>query len=518
MKLLVTPLLICLLLSLAVAQKPRRSTNTGRRPTVTTPQTSPSSSPQPALPAKRSRPPLNPIAVVVVNGNTITTAQFEPELRQKIEAVEYEIADQRQEIFELQINTLLLKAEANKRRISSQRLYELEVLSKLTRPTAAEINKFISDNPEKFEGLIPSTATVQVENHLFAQREGQISDQFVQRLKRLHPVSPGVDINTPNLKDNAVIATVAGQAVTAAMLNERMKPIAYQLRISAYETARKRADQLINDQLLLAEANRLQVGPEEIVRKEITEKSPAPTDAEIAKFYQDNKARITGDLPSVRNQIASYLLDRNREKVENEFSARLRKGADIRWLVNEPQAPVQAVSADDDPSRGDVNAPVTIIEFTDFQCPSCAAMHSVLEEVLKSYGNKVRFVVRDFPLATHENALKAAEAANAAFAQGKFFEYSALLYKRQKELTVPSLKKYASELGLNRARFDAELDRGTYAAEIKRDIEDGEIYGVFSTPTVFVNGVMLRTLSAEALREAIDKAAASHRTSAPPPQ
>jgi protein-disulfide isomerase len=143
-------------------------------------------------------------------------------------------------------------------------------------------------------------------------------------------------------------------------------------------------------------------------------------------------------------------------------------------------------------------------------------MHSVLEEVLKPYGNSVRFVVRDFPLSNHENALKAAEAANAAFAQGKFFEYTALLYKRQNALTVPSLKKYASELGLNRTRFDAAIDNGTYAAEIKHDIEDGEIYGVGSTPTIFINGVMLRTLSADALREAIDRAAAARRTSAPP--
>ncbi len=85
-----------------------------------------------------------------------------------------------------------------------------------------------------------------------------------------------------------------------------------------------------------------------------------------------------------------------------------------------------------------------------------------------------------------------------------------LLYsiKNQKALDVPSLKKYASELGLNRARFDAALDRGTYAAEVKKDIEDGEIYGVGSTPTIFINGIRLRTLSAEGLREAIDRAAA----------
>ena len=133
-------------------------------------------------------------------------------------------------------------------------------------------------------------------------------------------------------------------------------------------------------------------------------------------------------------------------------------------------------------------------------------MHPVLDEVLASYGDKVRFVVRDFPLPIHANARKAAEAANAAHQQGKFFEYAALLFKRQDALDPASLKKYATELGLDRARFDAALDKGTYADEVQHDLVDGEAYGVDSTPTIFVNGVVVATLSAEALRAAIDRA------------
>jgi protein-disulfide isomerase len=194
--------------------------------------------------------------------------------------------------------------------------------------------------------------------------------------------------------------------------------------------------------------------------------------------------------------------------LEKDLSAQLRKTANIKWLITEPAQPIQNVSVDDDPARGDANAAITIVEFTDFQCPACAAMHPVLEDVLKSYGNKVRFVVRDFPLNQHEYARKAAEAANAANAQGKFFEYITLLFKNQKALDVPSLKKYASELGLDRARFDAALDRGVYAAEVQKDVTDGEMYGVGSTPTIFVNGVQLRTLSTEGLKDAIDRAGA----------
>jgi protein-disulfide isomerase len=211
----------------------------------------------------------------------------------------------------------------------------------------------------------------------------------------------------------------------------------------------------------------------------------------------------------VRNQLVIYLQNEDRQRLEKALSDRLRKNAQIKWLISEPAAPVQVISVDDDPSTGPANAPVTIVEFTDFQCPACAAMHPVLNEVLKSYGDKVHFVVRDFPLNQHQWARKAAEAANAARAQGKFFEYAALLFQRQKALDVPSLKKYASELGLNRAKFDSELDNGIYAGEVQHDVSDGEMYGVGSTPTIFINGVMLRVLSAESLREAIDHAAAT---------
>ncbi|HVI72611.1 MAG TPA: thioredoxin domain-containing protein, partial [Pyrinomonadaceae bacterium] len=278
--------------------------------------------------------------------------------------------------------------------------------------------------------------------------------------------------------------------------------------LEAYELTKQRIDQMVDNTLLLAESERRQIGPEQIIRTEITDKVRNPTEEEINKFYSENKARISGDLNSIRNQLVTYLQNESRQQLEKDLSARLRKGADIRWLMTEPAPPVQNVSVDDDPARGDANAPITVVEFTDFQCPACAAMHPVLEEVLKSYGNKVRFVVRDFPLNQHENARKAAEAANAANAQGKFFEYITVLFKNQKALDMPSLKKYATELGLDRARFDAALDRGVYAAEIEKDIADGEVYGVGSTPTIFVNGVQLRILSADGLKQAIDTAAA----------
>ena len=507
MKFTISPLLLLLLLwSSAPSQTARRRGTTPKpttQPALSQPVAQPTPTNQPA------RPPAAPVALVVVNGQTVTTADLEPNLRQELEHVDDKIAEARRGVLDLQINTALLDLEAKKRHIDTHRLYELEVSNRIPTFTPAQIKKFIDENRAQFDGVDPNVANQQVAAYLHDEAESKLADDLVNRLRKTYPVVMGVDINSSNLNAGSVVVTVAGQPITAALMLERLKPIIYNIKIDAYEITKQRVNRLVDDMLLLDEAKRRQIGPEEIIRAEISDKVKTPTEEEVAKFYSENKARISGDLNTVRNQVVTYLQNESRDRLEKDLSARLRKGADIRWILTEPAQPVQNISVDDDPSRGDANAPVTIVEFTDFQCPACAAMHPVLEEVLKSYGNKVRFVVRDFPLNQHENARKAAEAANAANAQGKFFEYIAVLFKNQKALDVPSLKKYASELGLDRVKFDAALDRGTYAAEVTKDVSDGEVYGVGSTPTIFVNGVQLRVLSADGLRAAIDRAAGS---------
>ena len=488
------------------AQTPRR--RGARRPAVANPAaTQPVSQPgpTPSTTMRAIAPPSAPVPLANVNGQIITTADIDPKVRQEVEAVEARIDEARRQILDLQINTLLLESEAGKRRIPPQQLYNLEVARKITEPTDAEINKFVGDNRDQIDQTDPVTMRKQVVAFLKGEREAKISEELVKRLRASNPVVSVANANAPGLAPSAIIVSVAGRPITAGAINERLKPIAYKLRLNGYTLAKQALDLTINDLLLLAEANRRNVPPEEIVRKEISEKVHVPTEAEVAKFYADNKAKIPGELAAVSNQIASYLQEQDRQRLEQALSERLRKGADIRLLVSEPTLPVQSISADDDPVRGDANAPVTIVEFTDFQCPSCAAMQPIIDEVLKSYGPKVKLVVRDFPLAMHANARKAAEAANAAHAQGKFFEYTALLLKRQDALDIPSLKKYASELGLDRVRFDAALDGGKYAAEVKHDMDDGELYGIDSTPAIFVNGIALREMSAEALRALIDR-------------
>jgi len=137
---------------------------------------------------------------------------------------------------------------------------------------------------------------------------------------------------------------------------------------------------------------------------------------------------------------------------------------------------------------------VTIVEFGDYQCPACGSAHPIVKEVLSAYGNKINFVFRNFPLTSvHQNALIAAEAAEAAGAQGKFWEMHDMLYENQKEwseVTDPNslFADYAKKLGLDTQKFEEDIKNATYSNVIRIDQDDGNTVGINATPTFFING------------------------------
>ena len=163
-------------------------------------------------------------------------------------------------------------------------------------------------------------------------------------------------------------------------------------------------------------------------------------------------------------------------------------------VAQAPQAPAETTSAtisiDDDPVLGDKNAPVTLIEFSDYECPFCKRhFDQVYPEIKKDYidTGKVKLVYRDYPLDFHPNAQKAAEASECAHAQGKFWEMHDKLFENQASLSIDNYKTWAKDLGLDTAKFNDCLDKGTYADEVKKDLADGQAAGVSGTPGFFVN-------------------------------
>lgn len=239
---------------------------------------------------------------------------------------------------------------------------------------------------------------------------------------------------------------------------------------------------------------------------------PLPEDAVLATV---GGRRITGASAATRLDAAAFGVRRNlhfeeKNAIEKLVGPKADQGHAVKMLAEMPAPPALDLDASLGASRGKADSPVTVVEWADFECGHCARMWLLIEEALKPYGDRVRYVFLNFPLPAHEFAGKAAEAAAAARAQGRFFEYADLLFRNQSSLDVASLKRYAAEAGLDAARFSADLDGGRYAAEVLLERRSGLRAGVLGTPAVFVNGVWLPwdKTSADDVREAVDRALA----------
>lgn len=196
-----------------------------------------------------------------------------------------------------------------------------------------------------------------------------------------------------------------------------------------------------------------------------------------------SRAHLYGILGLVAGLLAGLLIARvtgfGLENGDNPAVARASSDA----------VPVVDVSTEGQPFRGSADAEVVLVEFLDFQCPFCKRhAEQTLPRILAEYGDEVRYVVRNLPLAIHPFAQKAAEASECADAQGQYWEYHDVLFEHQAALDVDSLKRYARDLGLDATAFDACLDAGQQTTAVKQDTEEAARLGVTSTPTFFLNG------------------------------
>lgn len=240
----------------------------------------------------------------------------------------------------------------------------------------------------------------------------------------------------------------------------------------------------------------------------------------IEAFYLQNQERIPYPLAQVAGQIRSYLEEQALSRAEERFYA----GLEQRFGAQYRLGPLRfEVAADGFAAFGPQDAPVTIVEFSDFQCPFCARLLPTLERAKRDYAGKLRIVYRHFPLdAIHPHAQKAAEAASCAREQGKFWELHDLMFAEQDSLEVPALKEMARRLGLDGAAFDRCLDSDRYYAAVRADLRAGTAAGVTGTPALFVNGRSLGggAVRFERLAEVIDEelalaAAAAEGAAAP---
>lgn len=285
------------------------------------------------------------------------------------------------------------------------------------------------------------------------------------------------------------VATVAGQTISEQELLETLGPQqSMQLRMQEYEAKSKALESLIRLKLVQAEAKKRGISAEKLIEQEVESKVADPTDSEVeAYFWGQNRAGA--GFEEVKEEYRANLKQLKLQKARRAYADSLRAKIDVAVLLRPPSV---AVAYDPARVKGDPKAAVTIVEFSDFQCPFCKKSESTLHELLTKYSSQVKLAYLDFPLPEiHPQAESAAEAARCAGEQGKFWEYHDALYAEQSKLDRTELLTRARALHLDEKSFEACLSCGKFKSKIQADLEEGRRVGVAGTPGFFVNGVFL---------------------------
>ncbi len=306
--------------------------------------------------------------------------------------------------------------------------------------------------------------------------------------------NPNATAGQPQKLDPASpVARIGGQAITAGELDDvvkkDLKQLEQQYQERVYELRKQALDSMIKKRLLEGKAKAAGTTPEEFVQKEVVAKIPEPTDAEVQALYERAKAggQQLPPLDQVKPDIAKFIKQQKAQGALAEYYDKLKKDAKVEVLLPAYEPPKVEVAAEG-PSKGPQAAPITIVEFSDFQCPYCVRAEQTVKDLLAAYPDKVRLFYRDYPLPFHGDAQKAAEAAHCAQDQGKYWEMHDKLFANQQKLAVSDLKGYARELGLDAGRFDRCLESGEKAKVVEGHKKAGEDAGVSGTPAFFING------------------------------
>ena len=309
------------------------------------------------------------------------------------------------------------------------------------------------------------------------------------------------------------LATVAGQPIYEQDLQTTVGPKLLQLHNQEYQVKSGALQDVIRQKLMEAEGKRRGISAEKL-QEEIDSKVPEPTNGEIEGYYLAIKNQFNQPFEEAKPQIQKMLKVIKTQQARQDYADSLRSQSEVVVLLHAPKVEVKNDSAR---LRGDPKAPVTIVEFSDFQCPYCKRVQPTLKDLLTKYNGRVKLSFRDFPVRSlHPQAEAAAEAARCAEEQGKFWEYHDALFADQSKLDAAGLTSTARSLGLDEKSFQSCLASGKFKAQIETDLQDGSKAGVAGTPGFFVNGVFINGSQPQAEFEKVidgELAAAANRNS-----
>ncbi len=292
--------------------------------------------------------------------------------------------------------------------------------------------------------------------------------------------------SAPASKDSKVLAVVGGQPITEDDLDIAGQLL--QVEQQRYEIVSHALDNAIAQKLLEEEAARRGVTLEALLKTEVESKVVEPTDKEVEDFYQQQKERIRRPFEEIRPQLAGALRTLKAGKLQDDLVASLRAKADVEMRLEPLRVPVDLSHA---PLRGPADAPVTVVEFSDFQCPFCHRVQPVIQELRRRYAKQVNWRFKDLPLISiHPGAQSAAEAARCAGEQGKFWEYRDALFQAP-QINREMHKGMAESLGLDSEPFLKCLQSEKYRDAVQADSQEAQDLGITGTPTFVIDGIVL---------------------------
>lgn len=308
-------------------------------------------------------------------------------------------------------------------------------------------------------------------------------------------IIPGRSVNIAQAavsNPDAVLATVGDRQITERQVDEEiLQRILRSVDASKlYEWRKDAINDMVDDYLIGKAAKKTGMTPEQFIEHEISANGAGKvTEADARKYYDQHKAQIqaetTRPFDQIKQQLIAVLQKRRDAERRAQLMAKLKAQEPVKINLVEPRVKVDSA---DRPWTGGKDAPVTIVEFSDFQCPFCRAAQNSVNAIKEKYGDKIRLVYLDFPLGMHAHAMDAARAGRCAGEQGKFWEFHDTMFANQAKLAPADLKADAKKLGLDTKAFDACFDTNKYDAPIRKDMSQGESLGVTATPTFFING------------------------------
>lgn len=292
----------------------------------------------------------------------------------------------------------------------------------------------------------------------------------------------------PQLSTDDPVAIVGGQPIPEEELLQVLGPQMLQLRNQEYEVKSKALESLIRHRVVEIEAERRNISPDDLIKQEVDSKVADPTDGEVeAYFLGQNRSGVR--LEDVKEQYRNALKQLKLVKARQAYADSLRAKTEVSILLDTPSIDVPY---DEARVEGSLDAPVTIVEFGDFQCPFCQKTEATLKALLTKYDGRVKLAFLDFPLTeVHGQAEQAAEAARCAGEQDKFWEYHDDLFADQSKLDEVSLVARAHSLHLDEHAFRSCLASGKFKQDIQANRDEGIKIGVTGTPAYFINGVFL---------------------------